>query len=89
MRSGEGRELPRDGGLTSLVAGTVMMGLFLASREARTEGGAGGLRGEDTGGDKVGVMGGWIAGGSVPFLCSSSLRLSFLEVMVMDCTVDR
>lgn len=83
--------MPRDGGLTSLVAGTVTMDLFLASREARRDGWAGGLRGEETGREEVGVEGEWrvvVGGGSVRFL-SSSFIFSFLEVMVMDWRVVR
>lgn len=57
------------------------MDLFLANREASREGGVGGETGREEGG-----VGG---GGSVRFLCSSSFRVSFLEVMVMDWRVDR
>lgn len=87
-----GREHPRDGGLTSLVAGTVAMDLFLASREVRREGWAGGLRGEEMGRVEVGVEGERRVGagaGSVRFFCSSSFIASFLEVMVMDWRVVR
>lgn len=70
------------GGLTSVVAGTVTVDLFLASSVASREGCAGGLRGEE----EVGVEGeeAGAGGGSVRFLCSSSFICSFLEVMVMD-----
>lgn len=68
------------------------MDLFLASREARREVSAGGLRGEEMGREEVGVEGerrGSAGGGSVRFLCSSSFMFSFLEVMVMDWRVVR
>lgn len=71
-----------------MVAGTVRMDLFLASREARREGSAGGLRGEEMGREEAGEEGEWVAG-SVRFLCSSSFMFSFLEVMVMDWRVVR
>lgn len=73
-----------------MVAGTVTVDLFLASREARREVWAGGLRGEETGREEVGVEGEWRAGaggGSVRFCCSSSFIFPFLEVMVMDWRV--
>lgn len=64
--------------------------LFLASRVARREGWAGGLRGEETGGDEVGIVGERTVDArydSVRFLCSDSFMFSFLEVMEMDWIV--
>lgn len=75
-----------------MVAGTVTMDLFLASREARREVWAGGLRGEEMGREEVGVEGECRVsggGGSVRICCSSSFIFSFLEVMVMDWRVVR
>lgn len=74
-----------------MVAGTVTMDLFLASKEARRDGWAGGLRGEETGREEGGAAGESkvVDGrGSCRFLCSSFI-FSILEVMVMDCRVVR
>lgn len=77
--------MPRSGGLASLDAGTVTTERFLASKEARREGWAGGPSGDragsEEGEERVGV-----GEGSVLLLCSS-IVLSFLEVMVMDWKV--
>lgn len=73
--------MPRSGGLTSLVAGTVTMDRFLASRVARSEG----ELWEDGGGED-GVVREWVSFGddSAGLLRSSSLNICFLEVMVID-----
>lgn len=66
-------------------AGTVTTDRFLASKEARREGWAGGLSGDKV----VGEEGGERAGGGMESvqLLPSSIVFSFLEVMVMDWTV--
>lgn len=74
-----------------MVAGTVTMDFFLANKEARRDGWAGGLRGDEAGGGEVGVEGEWRGGvgkGSVQFLCSSFI-FSFLEVTSMGRKVVR
>ena len=63
-----------------MVAGTVTMDFFLASKEARRDGWAGGLRGDERGRGGVGAEGERRVGageGSVQFLRSS---LVFLDV---------
>lgn len=68
--------MPRRGGLTSLVAGTMTMDLFLANRVARREGEFwDGGEGKEEVSDEDGSAG---------LLCSSSFKVSFLEVMVTD-----
>lgn len=82
-------ELPRSGGLTSLVAGTVTVDLFLASKVAKREGWDGGLKLQYSGDGGVGVEGDDVdvGGISTGFFSSLSFIVPFLEEMVMDCRV--
>lgn len=79
------------GGLASVEAGTVTTECFLASKEARREGWAGGLSGDGMGGEEEGAEGEGEerTGGGVESvqLLRSSIVCSFLEVMVMNWKV--
>lgn len=72
-------------------AGTVTTERFLASKEARREGWAGGLSGDRGVGKEVGAEGGvgerTGGGGESGQFLRSSIVVSFLEVMVMDWKV--